>query len=66
MIALDNLASGTTFVYGKDPDTARALLAAADDLGIAQDEVRTVETGFVVPDAVWDRVAANRTDHEAF
>lgn len=55
-----------TFVWGKDPDTARELLAACDALDLDQSVVRTTETGFVVPSAVWDHVAANRTDSEAF
>ncbi|UQS95167.1 hypothetical protein Pam4_24 [Pseudanabaena phage Pam4] len=45
---------GETFVQGKDQATARALLAAAEDLGIDPLAVRTVSRGFIVPNAVWD------------
>lgn len=51
---------GETFVAGKDRDTARALLAAADDLGIDRMVVRTANGGFVVPDAVYDRMQEQR------
>lgn len=44
-----------TYVHGKDPSTARALLAAADSLGLEALVVRTVTGGFIVPDAVWER-----------
>lgn len=56
-VALENLDHGDTFVNGKDPQTARDLLAAADALGHDAGVVRTVQGGFVVPDDVWDHVA---------
>lgn len=49
---------GQTFVWGKSPEMARALLAAAEDLGIDAMEVHAVGHGFIVPDPVWDAVAA--------
>lgn len=45
---------GQTFVQGKDQETARRLLDAAARVGVDVQEVRTVNGGFVVPDAVWD------------
>lgn len=52
---------GETFVSGKTPETARALLDAAEALGIDRHEVRAVTGGFIVPDAVWDHLEAQRT-----
>lgn len=48
------LRPGWTFVNGKNPETARALLAAADRAGVSQDLVRTTHTGYTVPDEVAD------------
>lgn len=49
---------GKTFVYGVTRDNARALLAAARRLGLDPSMVvRTVEDGFVVPNAVYDELA---------
>lgn len=45
---------GETYVMGKDRETARRLLDAADAAGVDQQEVRTVTGGFVVPNAVYD------------
>lgn len=50
---------GETMVMGKDKATARALLAAARDLGLGTHVVRTVNLGFIVPDAVWDRAQSD-------
>ena len=47
---------GETFVQGKDPETARKLLAAAAALELEPLVVRTVTGGFVVPNEVWDHV----------
>lgn len=53
-----NIPVGKTFVYGTSPENARALLAAARRLGLdASIAVRTVEDGFVVPNAVADELA---------
>lgn len=47
---------GETFVPGKTPENARALLDAATELGLdPADAVRTINGGFVVPNAVADR-----------
>lgn len=43
-----------TYVMGKDRETARRLLDAADAAGVDQQEVRTVTGGFIVPNAVYD------------
>lgn len=51
---------GETFVNGKDPETARELLGAADALGLEPLVVRTATGGFVVPDEVWDYVEQQR------
>lgn len=48
--------AGETYVQGKTQDTARALLDAADHLGLGAHVIRTVNGGFIVPDAVWDHV----------
>lgn len=45
---------GETLVQGKDRETARRLLDAADAAGVDQQEVRTVTGGFIVPNAVYD------------
>lgn len=46
---------GQTFVSGKDRHVARALLESAERLeGYDAMDVRTVQNGFVVPDAVAD------------
>lgn len=56
--------NGEAMVMGKDRDTARSLLAAAKQLGLDSNVVRTVNLGFIVPIAVWDQVQANNTaDH---
>ena len=51
---------GEVFIMGKDKPTAQALLAAARDLGMDTNVVRTVNLGFIVPDAVWDHAQATR------
>lgn len=50
---------GETYVHGRDSGTARRLLAAADKVGQPPFVVRATETGFIVPDAVWDEVAGS-------
>lgn len=47
---------GETFVWGRTKETARDLLSAAEELGLDVTVVRTTRDGFVVPDAVWDKV----------
>lgn len=46
--------TGETYVYGHDRNTARALLIACDKAGVGRHVVRATETGFIVPDEVWD------------
>lgn len=55
---------GETYVHGRDPETARRLLAAAEAVGQPQFVVRATETGFIVPDAVWDEVAGSVESEE--
>lgn len=56
---------GETFVAGKDPETARALLEACRALGMQTWNVRTGARGFIVPNAVYDRYADDQqaTNH---
>lgn len=56
---------GETYVHGKDPRTATGLLAAAERLHLPPDVVRTNDSGFVVPDPVWDEFD-NPPDVEPF
>lgn len=49
---------GETFVQGKDRETARALLDAAEALQLDPSVVRTATNGFIVPNPVYDRVLA--------
>jgi hypothetical protein len=59
-----DLELGEVFVQGKDPDMARRLLAACEELGVEALEVRTTMQGFVVPGAFWDRAQDNqRAEH---
>jgi hypothetical protein len=52
---------GETFVQGKTQETARALLDAADALGLDRAAVvRTVNKGFIVPNEVWDQAEETR------
>lgn len=48
---------GETFVEGRSPETARALLDACDRVGVPQETVRTSIAGYYVPDAVADALA---------
>jgi hypothetical protein len=49
-----HLRMGEMYVSGRDGETARALLAAADRAGVDQHTVRTVEDGFIIPETVGD------------
>lgn len=51
---------GEVFVQGKTQATARALLAAADQLELGHHVVRTVNQGFIVPAEVWDQAEETR------
>lgn len=55
--AAERVELGETFVSGKDQPTAQGLLAACRALELPTLVVRTVNGGFVVPDAVYDRYA---------
>jgi hypothetical protein len=55
------LSIGQTYVWGHDRDTARALLTAADVVGVPRASVRFNGAGFIVPDAVFDAYAAADT-----
>lgn len=56
----DRMEVGETFVQGKTQDNARDLLAAATDLGLSVQVVRTTNHGFIVPDEVWEHTVATR------
>lgn len=56
---------GETYVHGRDPETARTLLVTCKRLGIPQHVVRTTETGFLVPDEVWDAAEQSLSAPEA-
>lgn len=45
---------GEAFIYGRTRDNARAILAAANRVGVDQRAVRTTDTGFIVPASVAD------------
>lgn len=51
------LRPGFTKIGGKDRETARALLDAADALGENRLVVQTTIDGFIVPDAVYEKAA---------
>lgn len=56
---------GETFVNGKNAETARALLSAAERVGLDPAlVVRTTQSGFIVPDEVADAAAFD--DDESF
>lgn len=56
---------GETMVQGKTQATARALLDAADALGLDRNVVRSVTGGFIVPNEVYD-AAENTLNPEQF
>jgi hypothetical protein len=51
---------GETYIDGKDPETARALLTAARDLGVDPQAIRTVNRGFIAPTEVWEHAEDTR------
>lgn len=53
---------GETFVWGLDRRTAQVLLAAAAEVVGDEHVVRATDTGFIVPDAVWDRAEPQLAD----
>lgn len=53
---------GEVFVSGRTPATARALLAAAAELGLEALEVRAVTNGFIVPEAVYEKARESTLD----
>lgn len=57
--------NGETYVHGRDPDTARMLLDTCTRIGVPQHVVRTTETGFLVPDEVWDAAEQSLSAPEA-
>lgn len=59
------LRPGEVFINGKDPETARALIAASNDVGLDPAlSVRTAAHGFIVPDAVADALTLTDPDTE--
>lgn len=55
---------GDVFVPDKSSEMARDLLAAVEDQGLDPLVVRTVNSGFIVPEAVWDAAQIARADRE--
>lgn len=55
---------GDVFVPDKSTQMARDLLAAAKAEGLEALVVRTVNSGFIVPEAVWDTAQIARADRE--
>lgn len=55
----------TVVVEGLASDDATLLLAAAEELGLPADVVRTSEDGFVVPKAVHDKAYGKRKTSES-
>lgn len=43
---------GFTYVPGRSAETAKALLASADKVGVERRHVKTQQRGYIVPDAV--------------
>ena len=57
-MSVQTLNPGQTYVHGKDPATARALLDACDRVGVDRTVPHATDSGFIVPDAVadeWER-----------
>lgn len=55
---MTSLQDGQTFINGRDPETARRLLAAAEELGHDPSlVVLTTSFGYIVPDEVADAIA---------
>lgn len=57
---------GEVMVPDKSQQMARDLLDAADEVGVEALEVRTVNGGFIVPEAVWDAAKIIRADREGW
>lgn len=55
---------GETFVGPKNQPTARALLDAAEALGLEPHVVRAVKGGFIVPDEVWETARSTQADEQ--
>lgn len=47
-----SIPDGWTYIEGRDGYRARALLMAADDVGLPQESVQAQRGGYLVPDAV--------------
>lgn len=45
---------GETFIYGHSSDLARAVCAAAKEIGVDVTLIRTTDSGFIMPDEVAD------------
>ena len=51
-----NLKEGQVYVHGRDRETAETIMAACKSIGVDRMLVRTTDSGFIVPAAVWDEV----------
>lgn len=47
---------GETLIYGRTPDTARTVVSAARACGVPVTRIRSVDVGFIVPNAVADKI----------
>jgi hypothetical protein len=45
-----------TYVHGRDRETAQMIMAACRSAGVDRMVVRTTDSGFIVPNVVWDEV----------
>lgn len=57
------VADGHTYVEGRSPATARALLEAAAEAGL-ENAVKTTSFGYIVPDAVHEAYLAGPADED--
>jgi len=47
---------GETLIYGRTPEIARTVCAAARAVGVPVTWIKSVELGFIVPNSVADRM----------
>ena len=47
---------GETLIYGRTPEQARTVVAAARACGVPVTRIKSVESGFIVPNQVADKI----------
>jgi len=47
---------GETLIFGRTPEIARTVCAAARAVGVPVTRIRSVEMGFIVPNPIADRI----------